>query len=94
LAGDLEQKKKVLRLMQKVASSQPQILPDVMQLVESSWGQDLPLEYRLHFAVQLCGQVSRSSTGVRTSVNSWLQSSSSFWQQAVSAELNACLRGV
>ncbi len=94
LAMDLEQKKMAMNLIQKIAASNPQILPEVLQLVESSWGLELPLEYRLYFATQVCSQLPRSSANVRSSIQAWTQSARQYWEQAISAELNACLRGV
>lgn len=94
-AGDLahtpSEKVAVLDLFEKVVNQDARLSSSIVAYLASGWGQDIPLDERLRFASAICGRLNTSQ--VRETLQTWMQSASSFWEKVMAEDLQACLKG-
>lgn len=91
LARTPQEKVAILRLFEKVVNQDAHLGADVVQMVSSSWGQDIPLDERLRLASAICGRLNPAQ--MQSVLNVWIQSASTFWEKVMAEEVRACLRG-
>lgn len=67
--------------------------PQYFRFVYETWGDRIPVEERLQFALNICGSFSQAAAEDNETLSQWIQEAQSLWGRVLAKELLACVRG-
>lgn len=86
-------KVKLIRLTERALTQDPTMAADVITLIQSPWGQEVPIEERLRFVHRTCATWHKAPI-FHDQLNVWASQAESFWGRLFAQEVAACLKGL